>query len=467
MKRNLLTLLTAAFALMTSAMSCGSDEPDTPAADEQKLEIASCSIADGATVQREAASAVTLTYSADITIADPAGLTVNGSKAASEAKGRQLTITMTPDYDKEYVVEISRYAVRMDGKGTFGPAFKLTFRTEKYQAPDVPVSDIAPLTNAAASDNAKAVYDCLRASYGRYIISGAMANVSNNNDFADWIYAVSGKYPALAAYDFIHLPSSPANWIDYSDISAARAQWQNGGLVSYMWHWLTPDTEGSADLKYDSYFDINAALTEGTWQNKLILADIDRVAGYLKLLKDAGIPVIWRPLHEAAGDKTWGAWFWWGRGGAEPCKRLWRLLYQKLTVEYQLDNLIWVWTVQTTDQGQLADLSWIEQWYPGDDVVDIIGVDLYKDSHLSCAPEFNLLNLLGNGKKLVTLAETGMLPDPGACMADKSMWSWAMLWYTYDAHKNNPAADEFGNTREYIKQWFNNPLVLTRGQLGL
>ena len=73
---------------------------------------------------------------------------------------------------------------------------------------------------------------------------------------------------------------------------------------------------------------------------------------------------MWRPLHEAEGG-----WFWWGAEGAEPCKELYRLLYKKLTEEYKLDNLIWEWTGSTSPVA--AD------WYPGDDVVDIIGYDKY------------------------------------------------------------------------------------------
>ena len=49
------------------------------------------------------------------------------------------------------------------------------------------------------------------------------------------------------------------------------------------------------------------------------------------------VPVLWRPLHEFDG-----AWFWWGKGGAEAFKKLWRLMYDRFTGLHKLDNLIWV-----------------------------------------------------------------------------------------------------------------------------
>ena len=42
---------------------------------------------------------------------------------------------------------------------------------------------------------------------------------------------------------------------------------------------------------------------------------MDAIALQLKKVASNNIPVLWRPLHEAAGG-----WFWWGAKGAEPFK---------------------------------------------------------------------------------------------------------------------------------------------------
>lgn len=52
--------------------------------------------------------------------------------------------------------------------------------------------------------------------------------------------------------------------------------------------------------------------------------------------EEAGVPVLWRPLHESSGG-----WFWWGAKGAEPFRQLWIYLYNELTCTYGCNNLIW------------------------------------------------------------------------------------------------------------------------------
>ncbi|MDE5929113.1 MAG: glycoside hydrolase family 26 protein, partial [Muribaculaceae bacterium] len=327
------------------------------------------------------------------------------------------------------------------------------------------------LVNSNATAQAKAVYNFLIEQYGKKIVSGAMANVNNNNDFADWVYRVTGKYPALTGYDFIHISES---WIDYSNITPARTQWNNNGLVTYMWHINAPNSEedyrSANTAKYGFYipgkgnaateFDIREALKEGTWQNEFLLSDIDKVAGVLRLLQDEGIPVLWRPLHEAAGDYRYGPWFWWGRYGDEYVKKLWILLYERLVEHHGLNNLIWVWTAQC-EQGYESQMA---ASYPGDEYVDIVGVDLYPDNDNSQVTSYKAALDMTDGHKLVSLSEVGRIPSPQKCMNDGAYWAWFMEWYTYNID-NNAGEDSFGNTRDAWKQVMASPFVITREQM--
>lgn len=305
----------------------------------------------------------------------------------------------------------------------------------------------ATLTNANASKEAVNVYEYLRSIAGQKVLSGVQSGgTANNNDRVNQLFQMTGKHPALAGYDYIFLQYSPTpqgwSWVvDYSDISAQKEQWKNNGLVSMMWHWNVPSTKAdwekgkNGDFSgYNFYsdktsFSIQNALTSGTWENEFILKDIEKVAGYLKLLQAEGIPVIWRPLHEAAGNynlygTTNNAWFWWGRGGAEACKKLWKLLRDKLEGEYGLDNLIWVWTLDAT---QGAENEW-GSWYPGNDLVDIVGVDIYADDTDAKARQYKAAAALSAGHKMVTVSECGNIPDPSKCLADSQKWSWFMAW---------------------------------------
>lgn len=328
----------------------------------------------------------------------------------------------------------------------------------KYIEPYVPsvLNPTKTLTNPKASKEAQNVYAFLCEQSGKKTLSGAQSSHSNKNDFVDFIAQQTGHQPALAGYDFIflHYSPTPEGWTweqNYNDISAAKEQWAANGLVSYMWHWNVPDSEeawkaglengdfnGYAFYTSQTSFDIREALKPGTWQNDFIMKDIEEVAGYLQLLEDEGIPVIWRPLHEAAGNYGLyegggsGAWFWWGNRGPEPCRQLWRLLYDQLVNVYGLDNLIWVWTVDVAAGHEDRNL----EWYPGNDCVDIVGVDIYADDIEAKSLQYQALLDVTKGQKLVTISECGNIPDPVKCMDAGNKWSWFMVWCTSDSDGN-------------------------------
>ena len=180
---------------------------------------------------------------------------------------------------------------------------------------------------------------------------------------------------------------------------------------------LNPNTDYTY-VPSETEFDLKNATVEGTWEKAFVDYDLANLAAYLKLLKDAGIPVLWRPLHEAAGG-----WFWWGTD-AEAYKALWKYMFNYLKAE-GFDNLIWVWTSQTGD----------DNWYPGNEYVDIVGRDLYGDNATSCSNNYTtLFNKYSN--KIVTLSECGWSEYTNLRVANISeqwesgaKWSWFMPWY--------------------------------------
>ena len=350
-----------------------------------------------------------------------------------------LTVAANPTYE-------ARTATLTVTSGSLSKTVSVKQAAAEKPTPPEPVTVDTDLTNAKASSAAKKVYNFLREQAGQKVLSGVQSGgTANNNDRVNEIFQKTGKHPALAGYDYIFLQYSPtpAGWdwvVDYGDISAAKEQWKANGLVSFMWHWNVPNSEAdwekgkAGDFSgYNFYcdktsFSITRALQEGTWENEFILKDIEKVAGYLKLLQQEGIPVLWRPLHEAAGNYTLygsnGAWVWWGRGGADACKKLWKLLRDKLEGEYGLDNLIWVWTLDATPGAEKDYAS----WYPGNDQVDIVGVDIYADDIEAKSRQYKAAVDLSGGHKLVTVSECGNIPDPGRCLAAGETWNWFLVW---------------------------------------
>ena len=54
---------------------------------------------------------------------------------------------------------------------------------------------------------------------------------------------------------------------------------------------------------------------------------MDVIAWFLAQLREAGVPVLWRPYHEMNGG-----WFWWGKKTGQPgYAALYRMLFERLT----------------------------------------------------------------------------------------------------------------------------------------
>src|SRR5690606_5929825 len=91
----------------------------------------------------------------------------------------------------------------------------------------------------------------------------------------------------------------------------AIEHWERGGLVTFCWHWRDPTNDTDAFYTADTDFAI--PVTAGGELDTTspvfpdMMEDIDLIAGELQTLENAGVPVLWRPLHEASGG-----WFWWG-----------------------------------------------------------------------------------------------------------------------------------------------------------
>lgn len=472
---NFFKYLIPALALGALA-SCSDDDNDYK---EQEMpaapELVSTSVEQNATVSADDVKEINVAYSAPIAINPAERITLNGQGVrVSVVDGNTLNVAVELEHGTAYTLVIPEHALTANRGLHYAPALTLEFATAEA-GEILPENPYAELTNPSATEAARNVYDFLCQTSGKKVVTGAMSNVNNNNDMADWVYRVTGKYPALTGYDFIHLPNSTeGGWIDYSDITPAKTQWDNNGLVSYMWHWNAPDSkedyEKGSKGKYGFYapgkgsnptsFDIAEVLKEGTWQHEFILRDIDRVAGYLKQLQDAGIAVIWRPLHEAAGDYRYGAWFWWGTGGDDATKALWRLMYDRLVKTHGLNNLIWVWTAQY-QAGYEAQMA---ASYPGDEYVDIVGVDLYPDNNNSQRDAYAAALAMTEGRKCVALSECGRIPDPHKCIVDKAGWAWFMTWYTYNID-SSASADDFGNTRDYWTSVMSSPFAISREQM--
>lgn len=268
------------------------------------------------------------------------------------------------------------------------------------------------LVTPEPDENTVRLYQFLYDHYGKKIVSGVMTHKSM--DEVNWLKANTGKEPALVGLDFLHCGRG-YNWYnDEEPINDAKNYYNRNGIPAFTWHWRDPSRETEAFYTSETDFDVSKIADENSPEYEAMLQDIDYISELLKKLQNNDVPVLWRPLHEASGQ-----WFWWGAKGPEPCKKLYRLMYERMVNHHGLKNLIWVWTSQQDDS----------DWYPGDDVVDMIGRDIYKDGdHSSQILEFNKLNDDYGKTKMITLSECGSFPDPDNLVEDEAAWSYFMPW---------------------------------------
>ena len=325
------------------------------------------------------------------------------------------------------------------------------------------------LCNPDATPEARQVYQTLWGIYQKQSLSATVANVDWNIREAENVHGWTGKWPAMNVFDFINIHNSkdvnPNGWVDYSDISVAEEWWRQGGIVGCMWHWNVPANNGTdytctpGTQPGETSFDPAKVDDPSSDEYKRMIRDIDQVAGYLGQMQQAGIPVVWRPLHEASGNiydfEGGKAWFWWGAAGADAYKKLWRLMYDRMVNHHKLNNLIWVWTSQVGDS----------TWYPGDEYVDVIGRDNYKALQYPLMKEYNTL-AARYPDKIIALAECGNGDEVNMALWSKiwergSRWCWFMPWYDYHYNAGQSDTHKFAG-KDWWLDAFGTGLVLDR-----
>ena len=290
---------------------------------------------------------------------------------------------------------------------------------EPTTAPKPPLPVAAVPVDPNATKETKELMRRLARTYGSRTVSGQQAIYE-----LVFVEEITGKRPAILSGDLVDYSPSRVEHgnapMGYTESLIEQCR-KDGHILTLLWHWNAPtnlyETEEnpwwSGFYTRATGFDIKAALAnpEGT-EYPLLLRDIDVIAAELRKVQEAGIPVLWRPLHEAEGE-----WFWWGARGPEAFKKLWRLLFERLTKHHGIQNLIWVLSGEKED------------WYPGDDVVDIIGVDAYpEDVADPLVGRWTPLLERFNGKKLIALAEFGGAPDVDGMHALGVQWVYFVSW---------------------------------------
>ncbi len=320
------------------------------------------------------------------------------------------------------------------------------------------------LINPNADSAAKKLFSYLCDSYGKYTLAGQVCDNGMDGPEFKAIYEVTGKYPAICGLDFMdYAPSRAARGAKSTAVDTAIKFHNQGGIVTFCWHWNAPDkylkdgNDANGNPRWwqgfstsNVTFDIDAVMNGKDPEGKaLIDADIAAIAKLINQMSDAGVPILWRPLHEASGG-----WFWWGAKGAEPYKQFWVYLYDQLTNVYHCNNLIWVWNGQN------------KEWYPGDEYVDVIGEDIYADAHSYGAQNAKFAELLEypQTNKITALTENGVVFDIDNVIASGARWSWFGTWCGDFVVKNGSYSEAY-TEKAILKKTYQSEYVITLDEL--
>ncbi len=267
------------------------------------------------------------------------------------------------------------------------------------------------------------------------------------------VHEVSGDFPAVYGFEIGHIELGDSQNLDTVNFSLMkeliRKAHKKKGIITISWH---PDNPLSKKSAWDTTAVVKYVLKNGSLHTKY-RGWLLRVADFLNDLKDKNgnlIPIIFRPYHEMNGS-----WFWWGEGNctAEEYKRLWKETFDILRDEYNVHNVLYAYSVNT-----FQTRSEYLKYYPGDEYVDILGVDIYQHGTVddfvnALHTDLKILSEISNEKrKPFALTEAGLnkinVDDWWTQILDKNISrygiSWALFWR--NAWPNHYFAPYIGST---------------------
>lgn len=337
------------------------------------------------------------------------------------------------------------------------------------------VASVSPvLSDKNATAETQSLMNYLSSVYGNHIISGQQEiYMYGPHDFEyefEWLYDLTGAYPAIRGFDYLNAANPLYGSEDGTNDRIIDWVKNKNGIATASWHICVPNDITNYNVgDYVSYenstykagseytnFKTSNVLVEGTTEKAYFDEAIRLLAEQLSELQDEGVPLIFRPLHEAEGSGGEdGSWFWWGEDGSEVYKQIWVYLYEQITEVYGIHNIIWEWNSYT--------YSTSADWYPGDEYVDIIGYDKYNadgsPNESAIEGTFYSLNEMYNGNKMIAMAENDTIPSVENLISTNAGWLYFCPWY------GDHILSESYNDPDTVKSIYQSEYVLTLDEM--
>lgn len=331
-------------------------------------------------------------------------------------------------------------------------------------------SPTTSIVDHGATKETKALYRNLKALQGEKILFGHQDATAYGigwkyEDGQSDVKKVTGDHPAVHGWDWGQLELGDSVNLDQVHFALIRQRiieaYERGGINTVSWHLRNPLTEGSSwDVSSDK---VVQSILPGGSQHQVFVQWLDRVADFSKSLHTANgtaVPVLFRPFHEHTGS-----WFWWG---GDLCSRedyiaLWQFTVTYLRDQKNVHNFLYCYSPDfvTTDEAYFDR-------YPGDDYVDVLGLDLYHRNGESEASNYitavqNVMKIISEYSaahdKVFVFSETGSetlpMPDWFTNVLYKAISShkpaYVLVWrnaferpnHYYAPYPDHPAATDF------------------------
>lgn len=285
----------------------------------------------------------------------------------------------------------------------------------------------------------------------------------------------AGDYPALFGWELGGIELGRPHNLDSVPFDRMRgfAIWvhEQGGINTFSWHpFSATDTTKSS---WTSDERVVRNILPGGSHHAPIREHLDRVAAFFGSLVTAEgepVPFIFRPWHEMDGG-----WFWWGVKTTDPeeLKQLFRFTVEYLRNEKGITHMLLAYS---PDRNFTTEAEYLT-WYPGDDVVDIIGVDNYWDFKLPdavsrVAAKLEIaVNYAAKTGKVAAFTETGSDRMEDSAWYTQKLYaalnanettrkiSYVMVWRNHDLthfyipHPEHPGAADFREFTQKPEIW--------------
>ncbi|WP_410767952.1 glycosyl hydrolase [Fontibacillus sp. BL9] len=338
--------------------------------------------------------------------------------------------------------------------------------------PGTPAAKTVNLVDDQATAETKSLYAFLNETRGKQVLFGhqhdttvSFAGKDDQGKVISDVYHSVGDYPVVFGWDTLSLdglenPPGVAGDYEASRLSLSKAMkeaYELGGIVTLSTHPYNPVTGG--DFKDTSNTEgatqsVVTRILPGGDANGKFREYLDRIAAFANQLKDDNgkpIPVLFRPFHEQNGS-----WFWWGSATTTKSEYV---EFYRYTVEYLRDvkhvsNFLYVYSPNGPFNGNQNEYL---TTYPGDEFVDILGMDQYDDKENAGSEGFlnglvkdlAMISKLADSRgKVATLSEYGY-----SAAGMKTTGNNELNWFTKisNAIKSHPDAKRIA----YMLTWAN------------